>query len=280
MSTFNYRRQFLKKSGGVLAGFAMAPTLAGAVAATPKRHALQLGLASYSLRKFDVHQTLDMAKQVGLDHLCLKSMHLPIEGDKATIDRVLAEARAQDQSVYAVGVIYMKTKEDVDAAFAYARRAGTPMIVGVPNHELLDYTEERIKEYDIKVAIHNHGPGDELYPSPESIYDKIKDRDKRLGICLDIGHTKRIGIEPHEAAAQYFDRLFDIHMKDVDAAAAEGKTVEIGRGIIDILAFLKVLTDKKYGGVVAFEYEKDEDAPLPGLAESVGYVKGVLATMV
>ncbi|MCK5467686.1 MAG: sugar phosphate isomerase/epimerase, partial [Cyclobacteriaceae bacterium] len=178
--------------------------------------------------------------------------------------------------LYGGGVIYMKSKEQVDQAFEYAKNAGMSVIVGVPEHELLEYTNDKIKQYDIKVAIHNHGPGDETYPSPESVYEKIKDLDSRFGLCMDIGHTQRIGIDPTEAAKKYFSRLFDIHIKDVDKAKEDGKTVEIGRGVIDIPKFLKLLVDRRYEGVVSFEYEKDAEDPLPGLSESVGYVKGCL----
>jgi inosose dehydratase len=173
-------------------------------------------------------------------------------------------------------VIYMKSKEEVDQAFTYAKNAGMPMIIGVPNHDLLAYTNEKIKQTGIKVAIHNHGPGDEVYPSPQSIYEKIKNLDPRFGMCLDIGHTQRIGLDPTKEAEKYFDRLFDIHIKDVSSSTPEGDTVEIGRGVIDIPVFLKILIKKGYQGVVAFEYEKDENDPMPGLCESVGYVKGCL----
>lgn len=240
---------------------------------------LKLGLASYSLRKFTQEQTIAMTKRVGLDYLCFKSMHLPLD---ATSEELKSSAkRASDAGIdlYGCGVIYMKDKSEVDQAFEYARNAGMSVIVGVPGHDLLDYTNEKIKQYDIRVAIHNHGPGDDQYPSPESIYDRIKDLDPRFGICMDIGHTERIGVDPTEAGKKYFDRLLDIHLKDVDKAEADGKTVEIGRGVIDIPRFLKMLVDKQYSGVVSIEYEKDEDDPLPGLSESVGYVKGCLDTV-
>jgi sugar phosphate isomerase/epimerase len=144
---------------------------------------------------------------------------------------------------------------------------------------LLPYVDQKVKEYDIKVAIHNHGPGDKNYPSPESIIEKIKHLDKRIGLCMDIGHTMRMGEEPAAEAKKYFDRLLDVHMKDVDKPVKDGKTVVVGRGVIDIPAFLKVLAQKQYQGVVSFEYEADGKDPLPGLEQSVGYVRGVLAVI-
>jgi sugar phosphate isomerase/epimerase len=173
----------------------------------------------------------------------------------------------------------MKTEDQVNRAFEYAKRAGMTTIIGVPRHELLRLVNEKVKQYDIKLAIHNHGPGDRLYPTPETVYEKVKQLDGRIGLCIDVGHTQRAGADPAEAAEQFADRLLDVHIKDVSVAAARGRTVEIGRGAIDIPTFVRTLLRIKYTGIVSFEYEKDAKDPLPGLAESVGYVRGVLAAV-
>ena len=175
----------------------------------------------------------------------------------------------------------MKTKADVDQAFIYAKAAELKMIIGVPYPEVLQYAEEKVKSYDIKLAIHNHGPGDNMYPSAESAYDKIKHMDKRMGLCLDIGHTKRIYRDPVADTKAYFDRIFDIHMKDVVPTPEhpEGETCIIGRGVIDIVSFLKTVVDLDYQGTLALEYEAEANDPLPAMMESLGYVKGVLATI-
>ena len=170
----------------------------------------------------------------------------------------------------------MRNEEEVNNAFEYARLAGMKVIIGVPEHNLLPLVEEKVKEYDIQVAIHNHGPGDDVYPTPASIAEKVSDLDPRIGICIDIGHTVRIGSDLLQETEDYFDRILDVHIKDESEATAEGTTIEIGRGVIDIPAFLKLLIDKGYSHMVSFEFEKDEDDPLAGLAESVGYVRGVL----
>ena len=239
----------------------------------------ELGLASYTLRKFPLDETLAMTNQVGLKNICFKSMHLPLDSSKEQIAETLAKVKAAGLNLYAGGVISMKTPEQVDHAFEYAKAAGMSVIVGVPMPDVLPLVDEKVKEYDIKVAIHNHGPGDKTYPTPESIIEKVKDLDKRIGLCMDIGHTVRIGADPIADAKRFADRLLDVHVKDVTAAAKEGKTLEIGRGIIDIPGFLRTLIEINYSGIASFEYEKDPDDPLAGLAESVGYVRGVLASM-
>ncbi|MFY0652973.1 MAG: TIM barrel protein [Cyclobacteriaceae bacterium] len=273
------RRNFLKVSGLAAAGTLVSIDSSNALAAPAKGSEIKLGVASYSLRKFSTAEALAMTKRVGLNYICYKSMHLAMD---ASVDELKAAGKAAYDAgvnLYGAGVVYMKSKEAVDQAFEYAKHAGMSVIVGVPNHELLGYVNDKIKTYNIKVAIHNHGPGDKLYPSPESIYEKVKDLDPRFGMCMDIGHTQRIKHDPIASAKKYFDRLFDVHLKDVDKSEADGKTIEIGRGVIDIPGFLEVIVKKGYQGVLSVEYEKDADDPLAGLAESVGYVKGCLATI-
>ncbi len=272
------RRDFLKISGLTTAAslLAMQPTSAKT---SVKEASLKLGLASYSLRKFSLDQTIAMTKRAGLKYLCLKSMHLPLDSTEAEIKKAADKVKKAGLVLYGGGVIYMNSPEEVDRAFVYAKQAGMETIVGVPAPELLNYTNDKIKEYDIKVAIHNHGPGDKKYPSPKSVWDKIKDLDPRFGLCIDIGHTERIGVDPTEAATAYFSRLFDLHIKDVNQADGDGGPVIIGRGIIDIPKFMKMLVDKGYQGTASIEFEIDADDPMPGLGESEGYVKDCLASM-
>jgi len=255
------------------------PTEKAEVVAHNSGHSIKLGIASYTFREFSLEDTLKMTNQVGMTNIALKSMHLPLDYADSQITGVREIVNEAGITLYGAGVIYMNSEEEVLNGFRYAKAAGMNTIIGVPQHELLDLVEEQVKETGIKVAIHNHGPGDDLYPSPESIIEKVSNRDKRIGMCMDIGHTQRIGLDPAKEAEKYFDRLLDVHLKDVDGSTAEGDTVEMGRGVIDIVAFLSVLIKKRYQGIASFEYEKDEKAPLPGLAESIGYVNGVLAVL-
>jgi sugar phosphate isomerase/epimerase len=173
----------------------------------------------------------------------------------------------------------MNSDAEVHRAFDYAKAAGMQVIIGVPKPQLLGLVNKKVAQYDIKVAIHNHGPGDMVYPTPQIAYERIKDLDRRVGLCIDIGHTQRAGVDPSESAQKYADRLLDVHIKDVSSATAEGTTIEIGQGVIDIPKFIRTLQNIRYTGVVSFEFEKDERDPLPGVAESVGYVRGVLAAV-
>jgi len=237
----------------------------------------ELGLASYTFREFDLDSTLSMAGRVGLAQIALKSVHLPLESSEAEIRAAAAKIRAAGLVPYGCGVVYMTTEAEVEQAFAYARAGGMEVIIGVPGHELLGRAERKVRETGIELAVHNHGPGDLLYPTPASILDRVKNLDPRIGVCLDIGHCQRSGIDPSEAAVACGARLLDVHLKDVTAPTKDGGPVEAGRGVIDLPRFLRTLAAMDYRGTAAFEYEKDGRDPLPGLAESVGYVRGVLA---
>jgi sugar phosphate isomerase/epimerase len=236
-------------------------------------------MASYTFREFSLEETISMTKRLGLKWISLKSFHLPLESTEQQIRDVAEKVKASGLDLYGCGVIYMRNEQEVERAFHYARTAGIKVIIGVPNHDLLKRVEEKVKQFDIKLAIHNHGPTDKLYPTPGSAYERIKGLDPRIGICLDVGHTQRAGVDPSESAEKYKDRLWDVHIKDVSRADKDGTTVEIGRGVMDIPHLLKTLVHIDYQGCAALEFEKDGKDPLPGAAESVGFVKGVLSVI-
>lgn len=278
------RREFFKLAGTGAAAASLSTLLLSAPKHGRQRSessgvSLKLGMASYTFREFGLEATLEMTKRLGLTRICFKSFHLPLESTEKEIRAVAKKVKDNGLELYGCGVVYMKNKEEVVRAFDYAKAAGMRMIIGVPNHELLELVNKKVREYKIQVAIHNHGPGDELYPTPESVYEKIIDLDSRIGLCMDIGHTQRSGINPSDSAVKYADRLLDVHFKDVSASTKEGGTVEVGRGVIDIPQFIKTLLKIKFSGIASLEYEKDGKDPLAGAAESVGYVKGVLSTL-
>lgn len=271
------RKTFLKVIGATTAIAALNPLKAGQMAvAKPLAAPLNLGLASYTLRKFSLDQTLAMLSRLDVKYVALKSMHMPLDSSKSQLKEIKQKVNDAGINLYGAGVIYMKTEDEVNQAFEYAEAAGLKLIIGVPSPELLTLTEKCVKETDIKVAIHNHGPEDDVYPSPKSIMDKVGSMDERLGLCIDVGHTLRAGFEPADDIRKYKDRLYDIHLKDINSSKPEGRTLEMGRGVLDIPGVLKALTEINYKGVLGMEFEKDSDDPLVGLAESYGYARGVM----
>ena len=280
-----HRRGFLKS--GLLGSMALAAAafpvkLRGAVT-KPEReadHGLKLGIASYSLRKFPLDQAIVMTRQAGVKYICLKDVHLSMKSSPAELEAARKQVEAGGLTLLGGGVIYMNNKEDeVRNAFEYAKHAGMPTIVCSPDPAALDLVEKAAKEYDLRIAIHNHGPGDQRYPSPLDVFRMVKDRDARLGICMDVGHTVRIGEDPVAVIQQCASRLYDFHIKDVTQAAAKGGAIAVGRGVIDVVGVMKALTKLKFPYHVALEYEASADNPMPGIIESFGYLRGVLAAI-
>ncbi len=275
------RRNFLRLSGTALVA-TQAPSLLAAHSPGSEKGPevpFELGIASYTFREFSLEETIAMTARLGIPKLCLKSMHMPLDSTADEIRAMAAKVNEAGIDLYGGGVIYMNTPEQVAYAFTYAQNAGMDIIVGVPEHVLLELCNKKVKETGIKLAIHNHGPGDKKYPTPESAYKLIKDMDPGMGLCVDIGHTVRIGEDPIEDTRKYMDRVHDIHIKDEDKADPSGQPIEVGHGVIDIPGFLQMLLEENYSKVVSFEYEKDGKDPMAGLAESVGYVRGVLKMM-
>lgn len=274
------RRQFIKTAGTGILAAGVTGVYASEKLITAKEKtgdAFTLGIAGYTFREFTVEQAIDMMKRIRVSNLSLKDFHLPYNSTQEQINEVLQKFKNAGLNVYALGVIYMKSPEEVDQVFEYAKMAGVNMIVGAPNYELLAQVEEKVKTYDIRLAIHNHGPDNPLFPNATDVWNHIKNLDNRIGICIDIGHTTRDGQNPALDIEKYSSRIYDIHIKDVDKASKEGKTVEMGRGIIDIPKVVAMLRKIRYSGKCSLEFEKDMKDPLAGIAESIGYWRGVLA---
>lgn len=270
------RRDFVKNS---IAGIAVTSLPISDFMVSPSKASAEdtfkLGIAGFSFVNFKLDDSLAMMKKVDVHYLCIKDFHLPYKSTAEEIAAFHAKLKESDVTGYAVGPIYTKTHQDIDNAFDYAKRVGVKLIIGIPNHEDLPYLETKVKEYDIKFAIHNHGPEDKLYPSAASVYEKVKDLDLRIGLCFDMGHNKRDNHDSVADLGKYGKRIFDMHLKNVTKAEKSGSTCELGRGVIDIPAYVKMLRKIKYSGVCALEYEKDMKDPLAGIAESAGYFRGV-----
>lgn len=246
--------------------------------------AFHLGMAGYTFVKFDLDTTLTFMKKIDVHYLCIKDFHLPLDADAGQIAQFKEKLAAAGVTGYAVGPIYMGDVVMADRAFAYAQSVGVDLIVGVPGvwgdkaprYDVLDRVEQKVRETGIRYAIHLHGPDMTLYPDATSIWNDVKERDPRLGICLDIGHNLRYGADSIRDLKRYAKRIFDIHLKDVTAPTKEGHAIELGRGIIDFPLFVETLRKVGYKGSVSLEYEKDMSDPFIGIAESVGYFKAVM----
>jgi inosose dehydratase len=288
------RRSFFKQTSvasaamasgaGLITGDARAQQ---ASAATQTQDTFRLGIAGYTFNKFKLDQTLEMMQHVDAHYLCIKDFHLPLKSSDEEIAAFHAQCKSHGVTGYGVGPIYMGSADEVQTAFQFAKRVGVRTLVGVPfkmveknrvsSPELLKLINDKVQEFDIRYAIHNHGPDmPDLFPNAESAIELIKTLDKRVGLCLDIGHQFRDGKDPTKALIEFADRVHDIHVKNVSEPDRKGRCVEMPRGAIDLTAFVRALRKIRYSGVCSLEYEKDMDNPLAGIAESVGYFRGVM----
>ncbi len=279
------RRRFLQASLLGSAALAGIPCPGEAVADVTKppqdrMHGLKLGITSYSLRKFNLDQAIAMTKQARLKYISLKDFHLPLKSTTAEREEAHEKIEAAGLILMGGGVIYIKNQPDeIRNVFEYAKDAGMPTIICSPDPEALDAIEQSVRQYNQRIAIHNHGPTDKRYPSPLDVMRLIEKRDARMGICMDVGHTVRIGQDPVAVIEQCSTRLYDFHIKDVTQTDPQGKEVEVGLGVIDIVAVLKALVKINYAGHLALEYEPDPEAPMPGIIASCAYIRGALAAM-
>ena len=238
--------------------------------------AFKLGVAGYTFKNFDLETSLKTLQRCDVRYLCIKDFHLPVESTDEEIAAFHAKCAEYDVTGYAVGPLYMRSKEDIDKYFNYAKRVGVTTIVGVPEYDLLPYVEKKVQEYGFHYAIHLHGPDIDKYPDADDVWKHTKDLDPRIGMCLDIGHDTRNGKDPVADLKKYHTRVFDIHLKDVTGPSKQGYSVEVGRGIIDFPAFVKMLREVNYTGVVSLEHERNMDDPFMGIAESIGYFRAMI----
>jgi sugar phosphate isomerase/epimerase len=278
------RRDLLRTAAAAAAWTALGSTQPQQAAARPRglggSGKLNLGVASYSMREFTLDQALEMAKTLGVTHMTFKDVHIPRTDPPETTRALSAKIKAAGITIMGGGTITLPNDPaQIKKDFEYAKNAGFPLIFVAPEPAALDTIEEMAKTYDIRVAIHNHGPEDKHWPRPQDAYAAVKSRDKRLGLCIDVGHTLRTGTDPVQACRDYRDRLYDMHVKDLRVKTDKDSQVEVGRGVIDFPALLKTLISIDYQGQVGLEYEIKAKDPLPGMIESMAYMRGVLAAI-
>ena len=254
--------------------FAMAPTPTAAAAP------IRLGMASYTFRKFDSAHLIDFMHLLKLPFLNLKDVHLKM----SPLSGVAAEAtayRAAGFTLTAAGTITFNvdTDEDIRPKFEYLKAAGIPIAVCAPTHAVLPRLDKFVKEYNIKLAIHNHGPEDKNFPSPLDVLAAVKGLDTRIGCCIDVGHCMRAGTDPVAAVHAAGPRLYDMHMKDLAEKNVKESQVAVGQGIMPVREIFRALIAIKYPGCVDLEYEIFPDNPMPGVIESISYMRGVLNGM-
>lgn len=247
--------------------------------AAPDPPPLRLGVASYSLRNFPRARALEMARAIGAPYINLKSVHLPYDLSPAELAAARREVEAAGLHIVGGGTVTFDVDTDpgVERYFAYARAAGLPLLVATGAPAVMPRVERFARAYDIRVAIHNHGPEDPHLPSPYDVLRLVRGMDPRMGLCMDVGHAARAGVDVVRAAADAGPRLLDLHAKDLRDLTSKESQCVVGEGKLPIAALFRQLQAMRYAGCVNLEYEIDPDDPLPGMQRSFAYMRGVRA---
>jgi len=251
--------------------------LRGLPAAAPAGEDIKLGVATYSLRKFSRTEAIRMIQQLNTPYVSIKEFHLRYASTPEEIAAGRKEFLDAGMKILSGGNIDLKKPEELRKMFEYAKACGMPMMVCAPSHATLAEVEKLVKEFNIKAAIHNHGPEDKHFPTPQSVLDAVRKMDPRMGLCIDIGHTARTGTDFNEWIAKAGPRLLDVHVKDLRNPTQKASQCPVGDGDLPIVAMFKLLKKLNYQGGVMLEYEIDADNPLPGMTKSFAYMRGVLA---
>jgi sugar phosphate isomerase/epimerase len=274
------RRRLLEGAPGVLA----LGVTARSVAAQEYRISgadLKLGVASYSFRKFSRQQAIAMMKDLRTPYLNVKDFHLALNSTPEQIDAAKSEFAAAGITIVGIGNVSFPKDDEADmrSKFKYAKRLGAPVIVCAPTAVTLPKLGKFVAEYNVKIAVHNHGPEDHNFPTPQSVLKIVRDMDPRCGLCIDVGHTARTGVDVVESIAEAGPRLLDMHVKDLADMRVKESQVPVGQGRMPFPEIFTQLIKMKYSGSVNLEYEIEDNNPMPGMRESFGYMRGVLATI-
>ncbi|HEY4990379.1 MAG TPA: sugar phosphate isomerase/epimerase [Opitutaceae bacterium] len=286
------RREAIKKAA--MAGFLL--PLVGTVrmakadepgTPAPEHAGLTLGLAGYTMRKLSADAAIAMLKELGITSVALYKVHLPILLSTPDVCRERAQAfRDAGIAVVGTGVVQLSGSEAVmRKAFECGKAAGlrtmTASYAKPPDRETLLLTERFVREYNIRLAFHNHGPEDGIFPSPNDVWNAVEPYDDRMGLCIDVGHSARAGVDPTEAILKYRARLYDVHIKDTTAGVGVKKDQPVGLGFgrLDIRALFAALLEIRYPYQVGLEDEVESPDTIPGIAQSFGYMRGMLSAL-
>ena len=267
-----------------LMGIATARAQDSTVLATKaeRTYPLNLGLASYSLAKLTVDDVIAVMTKLEIKSVSLYKTHVPwADGTPDQCRAVVQKFTDAGIAVTSTGMIEIPNDEkSVRKAFDNVKAAGlNTFCAWVKQTDSLPLLEKLVKEYDLKAAIHNHGPTQELATGLD-VWKAVQPFDKRVGLCLDVGHGFRAGEDPAKTVHIASERIYEVHLRDTAVQGGEMKDPQptvIGHGLLDFPSLINALLAVKYQGRAEFEYEKKEDDRVPGLAESVGYIRGLLA---
>ncbi len=271
------RRAFLQAAG---AAALSVPALQSQTPAGQTTAAnIRLGVATYSLRQFQRDLAIRSIALMGIHCADVKDFHMPVNDTARESAEAHKKFEAAGIQIVAGGNISLTEDDEMGLRrhFDYARNCGFPIMVCAPKHSNLALIEKLAIEYNVRMAIHNHGPEFPEFPGPRAAFEAVRNMDPRMGLCIDIGHTSRAGEDIVESIAMAGPRLFEMHFKDLRDARVKESQCIVGQGVLPIPAIFRALNKISYRGTCSLEYEIDEDNPVPGMQQSFAYMRGVIA---
>ena len=249
--------------------------LARIMAQEAKAAGLKLGIQIYSLRGFPVDVALDHTKNLGFEEVEFFSGMFPLTASDEEIQKMVQKVKGLGLRISAHGVNgFTKDAEANRKVFEFAKKAGVKNISAAPTPDSMDSLNDLVKEYDIRIAIHNHGPSDR-FNKVVDVLRAIEGRDPRIGACADLGHFIRSGEKPVDVIRALAGRLYGVHLKDFAEMKESTRGVILGQGHLDCAAVFDAMIQAKFpaDGALSLEYEENPKDPIEDIRQCVATAK-------
>ncbi len=263
------RRKFLQVAATTTAALGTRSLARADESAHDRFAGFRVGMQSYTLRDFKIDRALQEIKNLGLHDVELFDAHFPVKSSDGDIEAMKSKTRALGITMRGHGVNpFTKDHEANRRWFEFAKKAGIKNISADPREDAFDSLDRLVEEYQIRIAIHNHGPG-ARYDKIVDVLNAIKGHNPLIGACADLGHYIRSGEDPVRAITLFEGRLYGIHLKDFAEQKKATKGVILGRGHLDVVGVFKALKKVNFpeDGELSLEYEENPQDPLPDVRE-------------
>ncbi|HEY2413334.1 MAG TPA: sugar phosphate isomerase/epimerase family protein [Pirellulaceae bacterium] len=241
-----------------------------------------VGVQTISLRKYPLPEVFRHLQGMGVRYVEFSaSAHLPATASDEKIIQARQLAEQAGLRISAQGVNRFSSDHAANRrVFEFAKKLGIRIITANPQPDADTFAslEKLVAEYDLRIAIHNHGPGS-LYDKLTDVTKVLKDRDPRIGACVDCGHFIASGEDPLKCLRALSDRLYGVHLKDQSEFGSKSPGVILGKGHLDLVSLFKTLREIKFppDRALSLEYEANPDNPLDDLKACLAATKDAIA---
>ena len=250
----------------------------------------QLAITPYSFRLYPFSEAVDKTAALGIKYLGL-SGNINVDSKTTVRESELTDEQLQfirqkcdaaGIKIINLGIVPLPPNEAQSRkAFEFAKKLGVDTIVAEPEPAALDVVEKLCKEYQIKVAIHDH-PRPSHYWNPDTVLAAVQGRTPLMGACADVGHWMRSGLDPVECLKKLEGRIICLHFKDLAPddpkagppppnGARKMHDVPWGTGVGNVKGMLAELKRQNFHGAFYVEYEYHWSNSVPEIAECVKY---------